>query len=83
MIKISVFVFDLKNYLLRPNPPRLRPKPDLLPKLWLLPLPKPPLRTGPELRVPNERDELPDEPNLLRLLTRDDMAGEVLGLNEV
>jgi hypothetical protein len=71
-----------KYYRLRPKPPRLRPKPDLLPEL--LPLPKPPLLTLlPELRLLNDLCDLVGWLKLLRLLFLDDMDDELVGLNVV
>lgn len=63
------------RYLLRPKP-RLLPKP-LRPKLLLRP--KPLLLKLRELRMPNDRCDLPELKKPLRLLTRDDMCDDIEG----
>jgi hypothetical protein len=84
-LALDSWFLTLKNYLRRPNPPRLRPKLllgagllGLLVPEWL---PNPPLRTGAELlRLLNDRC---DDDGLLMLPRKllDDIAGEVVGLN--
>jgi len=64
----------LPKLLLRPNPLLLEPE--------LLLCPNPPLRTRLELlRVPNDRCDLTGLLKLLRLLVRDDIEDELVGLN--
>ena len=78
-------------YLLRPKPPRLRPKldlplPELLPLPTLLPelLPKPPPPTLLlELRLLKDLCDLVGWLKLLLLLPLDDMYDDVVGLNVV